>query len=464
MKNFRTEGIKWFFKARNVAIIGASHTKGAIGYVELENFVKGKFKGNVYAINPFRKKILGIKCLKSIKDVPEKVDLAIIATPNIVVPKVLEECGQKGVKAVVIITAGFAEIGEMQLTKKLEEIIKKYPKMRVIGPNVLGILHIKRGIDSLFNPPYRSKRPKDGKISFISQSGALGAAVLDWASVRDYGISKFVSYGNAMDVDEADLLGFLADDDETNVIVAYIEGVKDGRKFISAAKYATAKKPVIVIKGGLTSEGAKSVASHTASLAGDAKVYEGVFKQCGIVQAKTLKEVFNFAKFFTNEPLLKGDRIQIITNGGGFGVLATDAVLMNKLKLAKMQEKTRKKIQKVSPRYAIIKNPCDLTGDADNERFRVAVESCLEDKNIDGIILILLFQVPTIKPSIDKMMIKLLKNREKPVAVTSAGGKYALKHKKNLEKAGISTFNSPFSAARCLAAMWEYVKYRKKII
>ncbi len=458
------KGIEWFFKARNVAIIGASHTKGAIGYVELENFVKGKFKGKIYAINPYRKEILGIKCLKSVKDVPEPVDLAIIATPNFVVPKVLEECGQKGVKAVVIITAGFAEIGEFKLTKKIENIIKKYPKMRIIGPNVLGILYTKRGIDSLFNPPYRSKRPKDGNISFISQSGALGAAVLDWASVRGYGISKFISYGNAMDVDESALLEFLADDEETNVIVAYIEGVKNGKKFLRAAKYASSKKPVIVIKGGLTDEGAKSVASHTASLAGDAKVYEGVFKQCGIVQAKTLKEVFNFAKFFSNEPLLKGNRIQIITNGGGFGVLATDAVLMNNLKLAKMQEKTRKKIEKISPKYAIIKNPCDLTGDANNERFRVAVENCLKDKNIDGIILILLFQVPTIKPSIDREMAEILKNRNKPVTIISAGGIYALKHKKNLEKKGMTTFDSPFTAASAFKAMWEYVKYRKKII
>lgn len=455
------KGLDYFFYPRNVAIIGASRDKGSIGWTELENFVKGSFKGKVYAVNPFARKILSVKCWKNVKEIPEKIDLAVIVTPNFVVPKVLKECAEKRVKAVIIISAGFAEISEKKLTAQVQRIINDNPQMRVIGPNVLGVLHLKTGVDALFNPPYRSPRPPYGGISFISQSGALGAAILDWAGARGYGINKFVSYGNAMDVDEADLLEYLGQDRETRVIVMYIEGVREGRKFFETAKKVAGKKPVIMIKGGVTEEAAKSTQSHTGSLAGNVEVYEALIKQAGIIRARNMKEVFDFAKIFSNEPLPQGKRVQIITNGGGYGVLSTDAVLLSGLKLARMKNKTKKKIQAASPKYSVIENPCDLTGDADNERYRVAITNCLKDENIDSIILVVLFQVPTLRKGIDEMMVRLLKNRKKPVAIMSAGGNLAARHKKYLEKHGLTTFASPFVAANALKALTAYALKQK---
>ena len=438
----KMKDLDYFFHPRSVAIVGASQDEGSIGYVELENFVKGSFKGKVYAINPKRKAILGVKCLSSIEDVKGDVDLAIITTPSFVVPKVLKECAEKKVKGVILISAGFGEIGQEKLTAQVKKIIKDNPRMRVVGPNVLGMLYMKNGVDSLFNPPYRSPRPPVGGISFISQSGALGAAFLDWAALRNYGINKFVSFGNAMDVDEADLIEYLGEDDETSVIIVYLEGVKDGRKFFKVTRKVAQQKPIILIKGGLTKESAKSTLSHTGSLAGNVEVYKALFKQNGIVYAEDMKELFNYAKVFNNEPLPKGNRVQIITNGGGYGVLTTDAVLLNDLKLAKMQDKTRKALEKACPDYCVLGNPVDLTGDATNERYRVALESALKDDNIDAIILIILFQVPTITKELDKIVARILKDRKKPVIIMSAGGKPAQKHKAYLEQQGITTFAS----------------------
>lgn len=455
--------LDYFFYPKSVAVIGASRDKGSIGWVELENFVKGNFKGKVYAVNPKAKKILGVKCHNSVLDIKNDVDLAVITVPSNVVPKVLKECSEKKVKAVILISAGFAEIGEKKLTKEVQEIIDNNPKMRVIGPNVLGVLHEKEGVDALFNPPYMSERPPAGNIAFISQSGALGAAILDWAGSRNYGISKFISYGNAMDVDESDLLEYLGEDKDSNVIAMYIEGVRDGRKFFKVAKKVAKKKPVIFIKGGITQEAAASTQSHTGSLAGDVEVYKALIKQSGIIHATSMKEVFDYAKIFSNEPFPKSKRVQIITNGGGFGVLSTDAVLMNKLKLAKMKKETKKKIEKASPKYAVVKNPCDLTGDADNKRYEIALKAALQDSNIDSIILIVLFQVPTITESIDNTIIKILKTRKKPVLVMSAGGHLSAKHKKNLEMHGLTTFSSPFVAANALSALTEYsLRYKVK--
>jgi acetate---CoA ligase (ADP-forming) len=450
--------MQYFFTPKSIAVIGASQDKGSVGFVVLENFAKGKYKGKLYAVNPKHKKVQGIQSYASILDVQEEVEHAIITVPAKIVPLVLEQCGKKKVKAVTIVSAGFAEIGDHVLTEKLQAVMNTYKNMKVIGPNCLGQMYIKEHVDALFLPPYRLKRPKNGTVSFISQSGALGSAILDWAGARDYGINKFISYGNAMDIDEADLLEYLGEDKETKVIAMYIEGVRNGRKFFKIAKKVAKRKPVILIKGGMSEEGNKATLSHTGSLAGSAQVYKAVFKQTGIIHAKTMKQVFDFAKLFSNEPLMKGNRIQTITNGGGYGVLATDGIIQSGLQLAQPSSATKKAIRKVVPSYAIIENPIDLTGDADDKRYEVAVKACLADKNIDAIILILLFQVPTLSKNIDKVMEKILKTRKKPVIVMSAGGHYAAQHKKHLERHNIATFSSPFPAAHALKAMYEYGK------
>ncbi len=453
--------LNYFFNPKTIAIIGASAEKGSVGFTILENFVRLKFKGKFFPINPHRKKILGKKCFKSIQEIKEEIDLAIIATPSKIVPIVLQDCAKKKVKAVIIISAGFAEIGEKELTQRVKEIIQANPEMRVIGPNCLGIMYQKNKVDSLFLPITRLERPRNGVVSFISQSGALGSAILDWASLRDYGINKFISYGNAMDIDEADLLEFLGQDPETKVILSYLEGVKNGRKFFEIANKVCRKKPTIVIKGGITEGGAKATQSHTGSLAGSVEVYKALFKQTRIIQAETMKNMFDYAKAFTTEPSIKGNKVQIITNGGGYGVLTTDAVLSSGLQLAEMKKKTLTELKKKMPSHVIVANPIDLTGDADNERFRIALDECLKDENIDAIILIILFQVPTLDRRIDEVIKNSLKNRKKPVMILSVGGKFAAEHKRHLEQNGFSTFASPQNASQALKALHEF--YVKKI-
>jgi len=454
--------LDYFFKPKNIAIIGASHDPGKIGHVIMENFITSKFKGKIVPVNPKLGKILDHKVYASIKDVPYKIDLAVICVPAEFVPHAVIECGKKKVKALIIISAGFHEIGNEELTKKLAEAIKKFPRMRVIGPNCLGVMHLKHGVDTLFLPSYRLERPHNGRISFISQSGALGSAILDWASLKGYGISKFISYGNAMDVDEADLLEYLGKDKETKVIAIYLEGVKHGRKFFEKAKIVAKHKPVIFIKGGITEGGAKATQSHTGALAGSVEVYKAMVKQTGMINATTMEEVFDYARVFDREPVPKGDRVQIITNGGGYGVLATDAVLQHGLKLAEMTEEKKEEIKKNCPPYAVIKNPIDLTGDADNKRYKIALEAVISDPNVDSLIVILLFQVPTIDSEVIEVVQEIRVKHAKPMLVVSAGGEYSEMHKKALEKEEINTFSSAFNAAKSLKALTEYYLRRNR--
>lgn len=452
--------LKFAFNAKSVAIIGASRNPGKIGYVVLENFVKGGYKGKIYPVNPEAKEILQVKCFPSIAKIPHDIELAVVVVPGAFVPKVIEECGQKKVKAAIIISAGFHEVGNEELTQQLQASMDKYPHMPVIGPNCLGVLDTYSGVDTLFLPRYRLNRPKKGAISFISQSGALGSAVLDWAGAKDYGVSKFISYGNAMNVDETDLMEFLAQDKDTSVIAIYAEGIRNGRKFFESAKRITKTKPVILIKGGLSDAGSKATASHTGSLAGSAQVIDAVMKQTGVIHAKTMEEVFDFARVLSSEPKPKGKRVQIITNGGGYGVLTTDAISFNGLQLAQMQDKFRKPIIAASPSYAVIKNPMDLTGDADNNRFLVALENAIADPGVDSIILIMLFQVPTLDSDIIEGVSGLLRNRKKPVLVMSVGGEFAQMHMHLLEREGINTFNEPTTAARAMAGLTHYAMKR----
>ncbi|MFH0970041.1 MAG: CoA-binding protein [Candidatus Diapherotrites archaeon] len=448
--------IQYAFSPKSVAIIGASRNPGKIGYVVLENFVKGVFRGKVFPVNPNAEKILNLKTYPSVSSIKEKIDLAIIAVPGAFVPNVIEECGKKKVKSAVIISAGFSEIGNKELTTKLEKALKKFPDMPCIGPNCLGILDTRSGVDTLFLPRYRLMRPQKGKISFISQSGALGSAVLDWAGSKEYGINKFISYGNAMSVNEADLLEYLANDNGTKVICVYLEGVRNGKQFFQTAKKYAKKKPIIIIKGGMSEAGGKATASHTGSLAGNTKVFEGVVRQTGLLYASSMREVFDYARVLETEPKPKGNKVQIITNGGGYGVLTADAISEAGMTLAKMQEQYKKNIEKASPSYAVIKNPMDLTGDADNARFLVAIENAMKDTQVDALIVILLFQVPTLDSDIIEELSEQLTKRKKPVLVVSAGGEFAKMHMRLLEKEGIHTFEEPIDATKALHALTQF--------
>lgn len=446
--------LDYFFSPKSVAIIGASRDPKKIGHVIFRNFVEGKFAGKIFPINPNAEELFGHRCYPSVLSVDEKIDMAVITIPAAVVPQALEECGKKGIHAVIIIAGGFKEIGNADLENQVASILKKY-HIRAIGPNCLGLYDPYSNVDTFFLPRYKLERPGKGKIAFISQSGALGSVVLDWMAMKGYKISKFISYGNAVDVDEADLTEYLADDKDTDVICCYFEGVKEGRKFFDIARKVSQKKPVIVLKGGTTSEGTSAVASHTGSLAGAAEIYSTAFRQAGVIQVRDLEQIFDFARVLSTEPCPKGSRVQIITDGGGYGVMTTDWIIKNGLTLAKMSQVSVDKIKKACPSHVIVKNPIDLTGDADTERYRIAMEAAMEDPNVDMVAVIILFQIPTLTPDIVDVVSAVSDRKQKPLIVIAAGGRYTEVLKKSLEDFGVPCFSYPEGAALALKALYD---------
>ena len=454
--------LKTFFEPKSVAIIGASHTKGKIGYEVFTNFLGGLYEEKIYPINPKTEPILGQKVYASILDLPGDVDLAVIVVPAKFVQNVLSGCVKKGVKSVIIISSGFSEMGKEG--EKLEEELKKTVRARktkVIGPNCLGVYDSSSHVDTLFLSRKRCGRPSEGNIAFISQSGAVGSTILDWMSEEEgIGISKFISYGNGMDVDESDLIEYLGNDRKTEVITAYIEGLKgSGEKFMKVCERVSKKKPIVVLKSGETEKGTKAVSSHTGSLAGSGKIYSAAFKQCGVIEAKTWQELFDYARAFSTQPIPKGDKVVIVTDGGGFGVLATDEAERSKLKLPEPSDKLKKKIKEVMPPYAILHNPIDLTGDTDAERYRVTIDECLRSGEYDGVIAITLFQVPRLEERVVDDLIQIKKKYNKPILACAAGGKYSNKLSDRLTKGGIPVYPTPERSVRSMKALVKYGNY-----
>jgi acetyl coenzyme A synthetase (ADP forming)-like protein len=453
--------LDYFFRPKSIAIVGASRNPKKIGHVMLRNLIEGKFQGRVYPINPKTDRMFDLPCYPSILKVPGRIDLAVISVPAPMVPRVLDECGRKRVPAVIIISGGFAEVGNTELEHDCLKIIKKY-KMRCIGPNCIGIFDPYSEVDTFFLPRYKLERPKEGSIAFISQSGALGSVVLDWMAMKGYKISKFISYGNAVDVDEADLTEYLAQDPATRVICCYFEGLKQGRKFFNTLKRVSRKKPVIILKGGTTQEGVHAVSSHTGSLAGSKQVHSAAFDQAGAIQAQSLEELFDFARVLASQPIPRGNRVQIITDGGGFGVLTTDWVIENRLTLAHMNKKILTTLKRTFPPHVVLKNPLDLTGDADVERYRLAIDAAVQDPNIDMIAVVTLFQIPTLTADITDVVSAASDRSDKPLIVIAAGGRFTEVLKKTLEDSGVPTFSYPERAAQSLRALYEFGQERKR--
>lgn len=443
--------IESLFSPKSVAIIGASRDPNKIGNVVLRNFIQS-FKGKIFPVNPNAENVLGLKCYKSVLDIKEKVDLAVIVVPAQFVQQVLEECGEKKVKGVILITSGFAEVGRNDLEEKIKEIAKKYD-IALLGPNCLGIFDPRSGVDTLFLPEYKLERPKPGEISFLTQSGAIGSVTLDLFSDENIGIDKFISYGNGAVLDEVELLRYLLKKKTTKVILFYIEGAKNGKEFVKVLKEV--KKPIVVMKGGISQEGVKAAFSHTASLTSNSQNYLALFKQFGLIIAERYEELFDFAKIFSTQPKTKGKRVGIVTNGGGAGVVATDAIYSNSLELAQLSEETVSMLKQKLPNYVNVRNPLDIAGDADAKRFEVAIEAMLNEKNVDMLMLILLFQTPGADSSIISSLAKY-KDAEKPIIVTTMGGAFTRLHKSIIEANGIPVYMSPNSAARALKALYDY--------
>ncbi|MEW6069158.1 MAG: CoA-binding protein [Candidatus Thermoplasmatota archaeon] len=446
--------LDFFFNPRSIAVIGASRTQGKIGYETLKNLIIYDYKGKVYPVNPNAKEILGLKCYSSVKEIKEQVELAIVVVPAQLVPKVLEECGEKSVRGAVIISSGFAEVGNYELAEKVLSIAKKY-KIRILGPNTMGFKNATDGLDAsfVFGMPYK------GKISIVSQSGALSVSVIHHALREKIGLAKVVGVGNKLDLSEEDLIEYLANDKDTKVICMYIEGLKDGIKFLEAAKKCD--KPIIVIKAGRTEAGAKAAISHTGSLAGSDRIYEGALKQANIIRVRDMTELFDFANALANQPPAKGRRIGIISNGGGAGIMLADTCSENNLLVPELEEETIIKLAKILPPLVKPRNPVDLVADASFYRYEGAMKALLEDKNIDGIIVTCVhggYARPREYVGAVLKMVELQskdKAPDKPIICCWVGGKEVEEIIEDLKGANVPVYQDTTRAAR---AMWSLVK------
>jgi acetyl coenzyme A synthetase (ADP forming)-like protein len=442
-----------FFKPDSVAVIGASRDSEKLGYAVVANLKEAGFPGRIYPINPKADEILDLKAYPSVLDVPDSIDLAVIVIPYRFVPDVLRECGQKGVPAVVVITAGFREAGREGLEREMElvEIAQQY-ELRLIGPNCLGVIDTATPLNASFAPG----TPPAGPIAFMSQSGALGTAVLDLAMSGRIGFSKFISLGNKADVSEIDLLEALADDPESRVILIYVEGVPDGQRFIEVARQVTRKKPVVAIKSGVTASGSRAVSSHTGSLAGSESAYKAAFNQAGVVRATSMEALFDYALAFAYQPLLQGDRIGIVTNAGGPGILATDALEHAKLEIPRLKGETVEALEEYLPGAASAANPVDVLGDALADRYEHAVDLVLHDPNVDGVMVILTPQAMTEIEKTAEVVGRLAQKTDKPVVGCFMGEARIEAGVEILRKYDVPNYPFPERAAAALAAMSAY--------
>ncbi len=445
--------LKGFFEAKTIAVVGVSSSPEKVGHVIFKNLLDSGYNGKIFPVNPKYKTVINRTCYESVLAIDDKVDLAVIAVPASNILGVVEECGKKKIRSIVVVTSGFSEVGNVKLEQDLLKLIKKY-KIRLIGPNVLGIYDSYTGLDTLFLPRLRLTRPGKGGISFVCQSGAVGSAVLDLVASQGYGFAKFISYGNNLDVDETEILEFLGRDKDSRVICMYIEGLKDGKRFIDVAKKI--KKPVIVVKGGVTREGSEAVISHTGSLAGDSEVYKGAFKQAGVIQADNLEELFDYAKILDKCIKARGDRVQVITNGGGYGILCADSLSENNLKLAKFSKVTERKLKKLFKDIVILKNPVDLLGDASTGDYKNVIEFCLDDDKIDVLLVVVLFQTPLIGSDVVDILIEFNDIKKKPIIVVSTGGEFTQLHKRKLEERGIPCYSYPHQAASAIRKLVDF--------
>ncbi len=448
-----TQGaLESIFAPKNVAVIGATEKEGSVGRTILWNLISSPFGGAVFPINPKRSSLLGIKAYPSIKDVPDTVDLAVIVTPSTAIPGIVAECGEMGVKGVIVISAGFKEIGPegVELERQLLENARKY-KMRIVGPNCLGVMSPVSGINATFAAGMARK----GNVAFISQSGALCTAVLDWSFKENVGFSHFVSVGSMLDVDWGDLIYYLGDDPHTESIVIYMESIGNARSFLSAAREVALTKPIIVIKPGRTEGAAKAAASHTGSLTGSDEVLDVAFRRAGVLRVNNISEIFSMAEVLGRQPRPKGPRLTILTNAGGPGVLATDTLLTNGGELAEVSQETMDKLSEFLPSAWSHNNPIDIIGDASPERYAKSLEVAAQDPNSDGLLVILTPQAMTDPTATAEALKSYAKSYDKPILASWSGGQEIAAGESILNKAGIPTFAYPDDAARAFTYMWQ---------
>jgi len=450
-----TENLDKIFNPKRVAVIGASDKEGSIGAKLMQNLVGVGYAGVVYPVNPFKPNIQGITAYPSITKIPWQVDLAIIATPAHTVPQIVEECGKAGVSGIIIISAGFKEAGKEgeALEKQILEHKKRY-NLRIIGPNSLGVMRPQIKLNATF----ANNTAMPGRIAFISQSAALCASVLDWASEANIGFSAVVSTGSMLDVDFGDFIDYFGADPQTRSIILYIESLSDARKFMSAARGFARAKPIVVIKAGRFPESAEATLSHIGALCGEDAVYDAAFRRAGIVRVEAVSDLFNCAEALAMQSNPKGPNLTIITNAGGPGIMATDSLIARGGRLSQLSSETVNSLKKALPSYCHIINPIDILEEATVDRFRKVMEICFTDPNSDGFLIIYTPQGAADPISTAKTIIELSKQAKKPVLVSFIGEGTCRTARQILRREGIPAFNTPEEAVFTFMYMYSYTK------
>ena len=443
------------FKPESVAVIGASNTPGKVGYIIVDNLINDGFEGKIYPVNPKGGEILGKQAYKNIKDIPEKVDLAIITIPSVFVNDTVKDCGEVSVENMVVITAGFKEVGEegAKLEAELTELGEKYG-INIIGPNSLGITDSHTPLNGSFS----QMMPPKGNIAFISQSGAMMVAIIDWSITSGIGFSKVISLGNKAGVNEIELLQYLAEDDETNVIICYLESISDDEDFIRTMRETAVKKPIIILKSGSSSAGAEAASSHTGALAGSDLAFDTAFGQSGIMRVETMAELFDLGLAFSKAPLPQGSNVAIITNAGGGGVLTVDAMEKVGLDLVKFDEETTARLKECIPDEGSANNPIDVLGDSPVHRYQESLDIVLHDEQVDSLIIMVCPTASADPDGIAQAILDGRKDSKKPIIVVNMGGPTFENANELLRENNIPTYVFPETAVHALSAMTNYAK------
>ncbi len=456
------EELNVFFNPKSVAVIGASRDEKSVGFGVLKSLLEGAvldygaskpFSGKVFPVNPNATEILGAVCYPTVTAIPESVELAVISVPAKIVPQIARECAEKKVKALIVISAGFAELGEQGKSLQEEVLaIARSSGMRVLGPNCLGLIRPSAN----FNASFALTAPRPGSVAFVSQSGALADSVIDWAVENNYDFSAIVSLGNSADLDASDFLQWLARDNETKAIALYLEGIRDGRRLMQVASEVAKTKPIVLLKGGRTQKGLKAAGSHTGSIVGSFDVWLAAARQSGIVMAESLQELFEFAEALSEQPRARGKNVAIVTNGGGAGVITADFCEEFGLNVVELSTQTVQKLDAsgtMHPAYSR-RNPLDLVGDASPKRYEVAVETLLSEDYVDGLIVIQTLQTMTDSKADAQVVIDAKKKHPfKPVVCVFMGGKFSREGVELLRASRVPDFNDPRPAVRAMAAL-----------
>jgi len=446
-----------FFNPKSIAVVGASRHKGKVGYEIISNLLKAGYEGKIFPVNPNAETIENLPCFPDLESIGEIPELVVIIVPAKIVPDVMRQCAKVGAKSVIIITAGFKEVGEegRELEQQVVQIAKQ-AGIRVIGPNCLGVIAPANKLNASFG----GDLPAPGSIGYLSQSGALLTAVLDIANASNVGFSKLVSFGNKADIDELDIIKALGSDSQTRVIAGYLESISDGNTFVREAEQISHQKPILLMKAGGTSAGAKAASSHTGSLAGSEIAYEAAFARAGIVRCGSIKTQIDYAQAFATQPLPKGDRVVVITNAGGAGIMAADAIEREGLKFASLSEKTIEKLRGSLPPAANLYNPVDVLGDALADRYEFAINTVIEDDNVDIILVLLTPQAMTESAATAEVVVKTARQRgTKPILACFLGAGKVAEAVRILQRGGIPQYDSPESAVNTIKAMTDYVRW-----